>query len=305
MKRSSKWRFWAWPAELRRAGVLGINERNRAFVMDTNPRSLYPRVDDKVLTKKICARNGIPVPETFAVIENYGDINRLGELIGQRQEFVLKPAEGSAGRGVLVIVRQTGVEFETSSGAVLPHAEVHYHVASTLSGLYSLGGQPDKVIVEERVRPHPVFEGITVRGTPDIRVLCYRGRPVMAMLRLPTVASRGRANLHQGALGVGIDLATGATTGGVCRGERVSAHPDTGMSIENVRIPWWGDVLPMAAELSAAIGMGYLGIDIVLDEHKGPVVLEANARPGLSIQIANACGLLTPTRLPAFRSLER
>jgi len=38
-------------------------------------------------------------------------------------------------------------------------------------------------------------------------------------------------------------------------------------------------------------GLGYLGVDIVLDRTKGPLILELNARPGLNIQIANKIGL--------------
>lgn len=44
--------------------------------------------------------------------------------------------------------------------------------------------------------------------------------------------------------------------------------------------------------LADGLGMGYLGIDFVLDASLGPVVLEANARPGLAIQVANRQGLL-------------
>ncbi len=38
-------------------------------------------------------------------------------------------------------------------------------------------------------------------------------------------------------------------------------------------------------------GLGYQGIDIVLDREQGPLILELNARPGLNIQIANRAGL--------------
>ena len=39
-------------------------------------------------------------------------------------------------------------------------------------------------------------------------------------------------------------------------------------------------------------GLGYQGVDIVLDKDMGPLILELNARPGLNIQIANRAGLL-------------
>ena len=146
-------------------------------------------------------------------------------------------------------------------------------------------------ILEQRIVRHAAFEHVAVRGTPDIRVVLYRSVPVMAMVRLPTRASRGRANLHQGALAAAINLRTGETFGGVCKNRVVSVHPDTGASIAGLRIPFWEKLLTAAADLADALEMGYIGVDFVLDATVGPVVLEANARPGLAIQIANRCGL--------------
>jgi len=108
---------------------------------------------------------------------------------------------------------------------------------------------------------------------------------------LPTKASKGRANLHQGAVGVGINLKTGQTFGGVRHNRLSDIHPDTGANIHSLVVPQWSDILAMAMKLSDAIGLQYVGVDIVLDSEQGPVVLELNARPGLSIQIANRAGL--------------
>ena len=287
----AKWRFWAWPRELHERRVLGINARNLELLSVLNPRAHYPRLDDKVLTKQLCEAQGIPVPATYVVIERFGDIRQFADALGQHQEFVVKPARGAGGRGILVIVRHDGTDFETSRGSMLSLAEVKYHLSTALSGLYSLGGRPDRAIIEQRIRPHPVFESLVVGGTPDIRILVHRYAPVMAMLRLPTRASDGRANLHQGAVGVGIDLETGRTFGGVCRGRAITVHPDTGVPISGKEVPHWQEALDIAAELSKALQMGYIGVDIVLDATQGPLVLEANARPGLAIQIANRCGL--------------
>jgi len=38
----SRLRFWAWPWELRRCGVLGINARNLNYMARLNPRKFYP-----------------------------------------------------------------------------------------------------------------------------------------------------------------------------------------------------------------------------------------------------------------------
>ncbi len=285
-------RTWAWPSELHARGLLGLNARNADFISPRNPRAHYPRVDDKCLTKSICEKHGIPVPETYAVIECQGDIPRFQEMIRDRQDFVIKPASGSEGRGIIVVTDHDGETFTTAGQERLSAAEVRYHLSTTLSGLYSLGGQTDSAILEQRIIRHSAFENVAVRGTPDIRVVLYRSVPVMAMVRLPTAASRGRANLHQGAIAAAVNLATGTTFGGVCKNRVVEVHPDTGAKIAGLQIPFWDKLLTAAINLADALEMGYIGVDFVLDAKVGPVVLEANARPGLAIQIANRTGLL-------------
>ena len=283
---------WAWPGELRRRGLLGINRRNSHYVLAVNPRSHYPRVDDKLQTKRICQQRGIPVPETYATIERHGDIRRLTDLIGGRQQFVIKPCQGAEGRGIIVIAERSGDDFLTPGGTRLDLAEIRYHLSTILAGLYSLGGQPDRVIVEQRILRHPVFENVAVGGTPDVRIVLYRCVPVMAMVRLPTRASRGRANLHQGAVAAGVHLVTGRTFGGVCLQRAVSQHPDSGAAVAGLTVPFWPELMRAAIHLAEGLEMGYIGVDFVLDASRGPVVLEANARPGLAIQIANRSGLL-------------
>jgi len=309
----AKWRRWLWPWELRRSGVLGINRRNAGYVLCVNPRSNYPRVDDKLLTKQICQQRGIRVPDTYAVIERHGDIRRFPDLVGNRQEFVIKPAQGSGGRGIMVVTQRDGEDLIMSSGQRQALPDVRYHLSTILSGLYSLAGQPDRVILEQRIIRHPVFSEIAVGGTPDIRIVLYRSVPVMAMVRLPTQASRGRANLHQGAVAAAIHLTTGTTYGGVCHGRAVERHPDTGAAIAGLPIPGWETVLASAMDLADGLGLGYVGVDYVLDAALGPVVLEANARPGLAIQVANRRGLVPrlryidaqpPERLHPSRRLE-
>lgn len=290
-------RLFAWPHELEEAGVLGINRRNLAFVQASNPRALYPRVDNKTITKEICHANGIPVPETYAVIRRYGDLHRFAAIIGDRNEFVIKPASGAAGRGIIVVASRKGKDYITSSGRVISESELDYHLSTILSGLYSLGGQVDCAIVEQRIIMHPIMSRIAVGGTPDVRVILYKSVPVMAMVRLPTTQSEGRANLHQGAVAAAVHLVTGRTYGGVCKNQTVERHPDTGEQIGGWEIPGWRALLGAAMKLSDALELGYIGVDFVIDAKLGAVVLEANARPGLAIQVAHRTGLLPRLKL--------
>lgn len=276
---------------LRELGVLGMNRRNAEYILDHNPRSQFPVVDDKRTMRDLCARIGVPSPALFAAVSCYGMLRRLPFILGRHDEFVLKPNRGSAGRGVLVVVGRRGKEFVRHNGECLSLDQLRQHVSDILSGMYSLGGQPDAALVQQRVHLHPAFEPISYKGIPDIRVILYKTVPAMAMLRLPTRASGGRANLHQGGIGTGIDLDTGVTDHAVLCNRAVTTHPDTGVPVVGMPVPYWPEVLHMARQVAGAVGLGYLGVDVVVDACEGPMLLEANARPGLAIQIANGKGL--------------
>lgn len=281
----------ALPWKLRALGVIGINARNGDYVAPCNPRSLYPRVDNKLVTKQLALAAGIAVPALYGVIETNHGVRRLPELLAGHDDFVIKPAHGSGGEGIVVIEGRAGDFFRKASGTPVSMEDLKHHVTGILSGMYSLGGQPDHAMIEYRVRFDPLFEAITYHGVPDIRTIVYRGYPVMAMVRLPTRLSGGKANLHQGAVGAGIDLATGRTLEGTWHDRRIGVHPDTGVSIAGRVIPGWERLLSLAASCYELAGLGYLGVDVVLDAERGPLMLELNARPGLGIQIANGIGL--------------
>ena len=277
--------------KLRQAGVVGINQRNRSYVMKHNARQLYHLVDDKVETKLLAQNAKIPVPALYGLLKTPHDARNFQQLVADKNDFVIKPARGSGGNGILVVAEQRRNKYFKADGTALSLREVEHHIQNVLGGVYSLGGHPDAAIVEYRVKFDRVFEAVSYRGVPDIRVLVYRGVPAMAMLRLPTKQSDGRANLHQGAVGAGIDMTSGLTTSAVCDNKRISEHPDFDTPLAGLQIPHWDDILLMAARCQTLAPLGYLGVDLVLDAELGPLVLELNARPGLAIQIANGRGL--------------
>lgn len=276
---------------LRARGVLGINERNAEYTLPYNPRNCYPLVDDKVLTKELAQKAGIAVPPLYGVIEIQRQVRALPALLKDHEDFVVKPARGSQGDGIVVVTGRTHDLYRTADGSLLDGGHLAFHVSNILSGIYSLGGQTDKALIEYRIKFDPVFEAITYRGVPDIRIIVFLGVPVMAMVRLPTRLSGGKANLHQGAIGTGVDMATGRTLTAVWGNGIVSEHPDTANPVSGVQIPNWDTLLDLGARSYELTGLGYQGIDIVLDRDRGPLILELNARPGLAIQIANRTGL--------------
>ena len=277
---------------LREAGVLGINQRNADYVLPNNPRRFYPLVDDKEKTKKLAITAGIAVPDLYHVIEIERQIKDLPMIIEPYQEFVVKPACGSGGDGIIVIKGRRKGLYRRASGLLMHEAELQYHVSNVLSGMYSLGGQSDKCLIEYMVKFDDVFSNVTYLGVPDIRIIVFLGVPVMAMVRLPTRMSDGKANLHQGAIGAGIDINSGKTLTAVWKNDIITEHPDTGYDVSGVQVPHWDTMLEIASRCYELTGLGYQGIDLVLDKDKGPLMLEVNARPGLNIQIANGSGLL-------------
>jgi alpha-L-glutamate ligase-like protein len=279
---------------LRAAGVLGLNERNSDFIMRLNPRRLYPRVDDKALTKELALEAGMAVPELYGVILNQGEVRNFGDIVAHRKSFVIKPARGSGGDGILVVTGRSERKrdsFRLASSVLVTEGEILYHLSNIVGGQYSLSGNPDKALIEYCVQFDPIFADVSYQGVPDIRVVVYRGYPAMAMVRLPTQASDGKANLHQGAVGAGIDIGTGITMNGVLDDNIVEEHPDTGALVAGLEIPHWDFILESSARAFEVTGLGYLGVDMVIDRNLGPMVLEMNARPGLNIQIANCAGL--------------
>ena len=280
------------PIQLRNKGILGINQRNSDYIMRYNKRSLYPLVDDKLQTKQLAINAGISVPKLYAIIKYHHQRKDLENLLNEHGNLVIKPAHGSGGNGILVILGRVGKLYKTPSSDLMSINAIKHYVSNILTGMYSLGGVPDRAFLEYRIQFDSIFDEISFKGVPDIRIIVFRGVPVSAMVRLPTSESNGKANLHQGAIGVGIDLKSGCTTHGVVGNALTNYHPDTGHPIEGIQIPRWKEILQIAVKCSDTVGLGYLGVDIVLDRTLGPLMLELNARPGLNVQLANQRGLL-------------
>lgn len=279
------------PLRLKRTGIVGMNRRNVELIAKNNPRSMFPLVDNKLKTKSLLRKHGIATPNLLGVVRQTGQIKELPTFLADFPNFVMKPAQGSGGKGILVISGRDGDAYLKPSGKDVPFAEIARHVNNTLSGLFSLGGKPDAAMIEAMIDFDPVFSDYSFEGVPDIRVIVYKGFPMMAMTRLSTAQSDGKANLHQGAVGVGLNIATGHAMRAVQFDRPVATHPDTGADLTSIAVLRWPEIVRLAAQCYQCSQLGYLGVDVVLDRQQGPQVLELNARPGLAIQVANGRGM--------------
>lgn len=299
--------------------ILGINARTKLYSYPYNSWKGKKIARSKIQTAKALKKAGIPTPRILKKFRNLTEIEEYdwGKLTGS---FVVKPSKGLGGEGIIVVRKRVrvrtrvhkvlgkgkkaeakqeytyvdpkdGPTWITANKRRVGVADLKLHVLDILEGAYSLGNVPDVAFIQEYVGRHKDLSKYAFRGTPDIRVIVFNKVPVMAMLRLPTRDSGGRANLHQGAIGVGIDMATGITTHAIWYGDTVKYKPGTKLKLSGVKVPEWSRILRLAIEAQAASRLGYLGVDFVLHPERGPMILEINSSPGLQIQMANQEGL--------------
>lgn len=278
----------------RRKKILGMNSRNLEYIRSSNFKRAREIADNKILSKKILGKGEIPVPKLIAKIVNLGELENF-DWNSLPDSFVLKPNRGFGGEGIIVVYgKKKNLEnvWIKADGSTISVDDLKSHIQNIVDGAFSLSNVSDIAFFEERLKLLKLFKPYSFKGIPDIRVVVYNKVPVMAMLRLPTKESGGKANLHQGAIGVGIDLASGTTTTAVSGKSRMIDYvPGTRMLLSGIKIPYWNDILKLAVKAQEVSGLGYLGADVAIDNERGPVFLELNARPGLSIQIANLDGL--------------
>ena len=271
------------------AKVLSMNQRNLEYIYPNNRRMHYPIADNKLLTKELLIKAGVNVPQTFIVYSYFYELRNLDEDLALHSEFVIKPAKGSGGGGIIVIVGKDGDQWISVGGTRYSAQELRRQIGDIIFGIHSFG-LSDQAIVEQRIKQHPAIERLSAGGLADVRIILYNEVVIMSMIRLPTSISGGRANLHQGAVGAGIDLKSGTTTGASLKGAPTTHHPDIGCDLIGVGIPFWNEVLEAGMKAAKAIPLKYIGVDVAISVN-GPVILEINVRPGIEIQNVSQRGM--------------
>ena len=276
---------------MKASSILGLNSRGALFTGKYNSRSAKKIADSKIQTDRILRLANVPHPKIFNKFKAPDDVFNF-DWSTLPDAFALKPSRGLGGDGIIVVKKRvSNTEWMTSSKLKITAEDLKMQCLDILEGAFSMGNEPDIAFTQEYVGRHSAFRKLAFRGTPDIRVIVFNKIPVMAMLRLPTKESGGRANLHQGALGLGIDISTGITTKAIQHNKEIIFKPETTRKLRGIKIPFWNTILKTAVNGQIASGLGYAGVDIVLHPEKGPQIIELNAQPGLSIQLANMEGL--------------
>ena len=272
-------------------GVLTINQRNLQYVYPRNRRKHYPLADNKILTKELLIPAGVPMPETFKIYSNFYELAGLADDLAPHGAFVIKPAKGRVGGGIITISGRRGNKWLGPDEKVYDLYDLKRHISDIIFGVFSYDLH-DRAIIEELIVQHQDLQDLSPFGLADVRLIIMDDKTIMPMLRIPTQISGGKSNLHQGALGVGIDPASGVTNNAVWMGEEINRHPDSDVALVGRKLPCWDEIIKIGETASRITPLNYLGIDIGIGE-KGPVLLEINVRPGLEIQNINNCGLRT------------
>src|SRR5262245_31853717 len=216
-----------------------MTRRNLELVPRENPRRHYPLADDKLLAKRVLHASGVSVPETLVACEGLFAVAGTLERLKTLEHFVVKPSCGSGGDGIIVVGEclDDGV-WRRAGGKRVTLAELRKHFADIVFGAFS-NELEDSGFAERRVLPHPVFRELWADGLSDVRVLVHKKTPFMAMVRVPTKRSEGRANLHSGGLGLAVDLESGRTIRALCENRIITRHPDSGVTLVGIELPAW------------------------------------------------------------------
>lgn len=280
------------PISTRATDVLGMNARSLEYTKRTNSRTATKLANNKLATKRVLQKAGIPTPRLYAKVTSHAE-SRSFRWTKLPSSFVLKPNSASGGGGIIVVFgRNKKGNWVKADGTEVFIPQLRNHVIDILDGNFSPSNIPDTAFFEQRIKIDSSLKPYSVKGIPDVRVLVFNQVPVMAMLRLATEESGGRANLHAGGIGVGIDLVNGYTTSAIHHGQLIEMLPHRRIRLAGIRLPYWNDILTIATRAARACNLNYAGIDVAIDREDGPLVLEINARPGLDIQFAN----LTPLK---------
>lgn len=267
-----------------------MNARNLLYIKPFNPRKAVAFADDKLKTKAFLSARGIPVAKLFARVESLRQLREF-DFSTLPDECVLKPNYGFGGEGILVLRgRDANGDFLVQGKRPITKQQMNDHIEDILDGKFSVNGLPDTAFFEKILEADESFAPFRPAGLPDIRIIVFNLVPVMAMLRVPTAQSGGKANVHLGGVGVGIDIANGTTTYATQFNKIIHEMPN-GADPSGLVIPHWDEMLLIASRIQYITNIGYLAVDLTLDAEQGPVLLEVNARAGLMVQVANLAPL--------------
>ncbi len=245
-------------------------------------------LNDKLIAGVMLRTIGTPTPALFGVVDGEdvvpldpsGERTALETVLERQGRLVLKPRDGSHGRGFALMERRDGVTLVNGTPATADDA-----------------GSFDRMLVSEHVEQHEYARTIYPHSTNTIRVIGLRehgsGRPFVAAAhhRFGTNQSRPVDNTGAGGLTAVVDVETGvlgplaALPGGYlpvgASVEWHDAHPDTGARAAGVAVPHWREVIAeIERTMSLLPDFGWVGWDVAITA-TGCSIIEGNPGPDI------------------------
>lgn len=201
--------------------------------------------------------------------------DKIEEFINQYNNVIIKPFEGSEGKGIFLLGRTDSKKKE----------ELKREIESG-----------ESFIIEEILTQHPEMEKLNPDCVNTIRVETIVDKEGKAHITnsVAIMGTKGGItnNAHNGGIMCHIDLEGGFITGPARNPEGVNSyyHPDSHLVLPGFKIPMWDKVKEFALALSNEEPKAkYIGWDIAIRED-GPVVIEGNTRPGHCTQACDMVG---------------
>lgn len=243
---------------------------------------------DKLAFAALCARHGLPHPETRARCVA-GRIEALS-LPPSGKVFV-KPSTGMSGYGCAV-VDLSQARTREEAGAIL---------------LEAAGARPDW-IAQDLLLNHPDIADFSLNALSTMRVITLMdeaGRPeiVATTIKIATRPEAVTDNGAQGGIFLGVDPETGEIgLGAKLLGGRIhESQPGNGVRTKGRKVPFVAESRALAVEAHRLMfpGYAYIGWDIAVTP-EGPVMIEGNAKPSMTVAQRSFFRNMPPERFAAL-----
>lgn len=268
------------------------NHREYAATIDRlNPANFRKITQHKLAEKALLTANGIPTPKYVGFFHpsrgvcrhgtSLRTLTELGHLLNEHanQRLCFKRAEGSGGSSFVALDVERTQEYSILRN---PVTGITYEIADWYDELKNFKGG---ALIEAYLPQHPTLAALNPDSLNTLRLLVLEENGHFTtrggILRIGRKGSQVD-NTSSGGFACPIDLSSGTVLEAIDLSparESFDTHPDSGIRIAGMHIPFWGECMELAEFcLSIYPNMRFAGMDIAVGED-GPCVIELNVDP--------------------------
>jgi hypothetical protein len=259
-----------------------------------NPESWSALLNNKAMMYRYCMMSDIKIPQTFGIfMKNNAGMVWSNKLICSKSdwcnfiehqlpvEFVIKPIDGSFGRGIKFLTRTSGGHHD-QNGRVYQAGEIY--------DLMNYDSDSQGYVIQQKLDNHPEIVHLTGTGKlQTIRIITFvdrfgNVRILQAHLKMVT-GDNYIDSFVLGATGniqADIDIEFGLLNSAIAPSLRMPGvvpiykHPDTEVTFDGFRMPCWTQACELVTQAAKVfLPIRSIGWDIAITP-SGPVVIEGN-----------------------------